>query len=52
MSVCLSVDRFCKHDGITTVQDAITELYKCVVEIKMKAEFEGVWSELGAGIGV
>lgn len=33
-------DRVCQLDGVKTVKCAITELYSCVVEIKMKAEFE------------
>ncbi len=38
--VCLSVDRFCKYNNITNMQDAVMKLYKCVVEIKIKAEFK------------
>lgn len=30
---------FC-HDIITTLQDTVTELYRCVTEIKMKNEFK------------
>ena len=33
MSVCLSV---CQHDG----DSAVRELYRCVAEIKMKAELQ------------
>ena len=46
MSVCLSVDGFCQYDGVATVQDAVMKLYRCVVDIKIKVEFEkGVWSK-------
>ena len=41
MSVCLSVDRFCQRDSETSVQEAVTKHYRYVVEIKMKAKFEG-----------
>lgn len=34
------MDRFCQRNNVTTVQDAVTKLYKCVVEIKMKAHVE------------
>ena len=41
MSFCLSVlVRFCESDSIVTVQDAITKLFRCVVEIKMKEKVE------------
>ena len=46
---CLFVDRFCQCDSVSTVHDAVTKLYGCVVEIKMK-EFKfkkWVWSEHG-----
>ena len=29
---------FCQRDTDAAVQDAVTKLYRCVVEIKMKAE--------------
>lgn len=45
MSVCLLTDVV-----NATVQDAVTKLYSCVVEIKMKAEFEdGCGPSKGAG---
>lgn len=34
------MDRFCQCHSVTTVQDAATRLYRCVVEITMKAECE------------
>lgn len=40
MSLYLRVGRVCQLDRITTVQDTITLLYRCVVEIQMKAELE------------
>ena len=40
LSVCLSVDRFCQCYSVATVQDADTQLSRCVLEIKMKAKFE------------
>ena len=67
-SACLSIDRYCQHDSITTVQhqvcrrvhltkgglqvdgcpftlanihfDTVMKFYRCIAEIKMKAEFE------------
>ncbi len=36
----VSVDTFCLQDRITTLQDGVTKLQRCLVEIKMKAEFE------------
>ena len=38
--VCLSLVRFCQSNSIATVQDAVMKLYRCVVEMKMKVEFE------------
>lgn len=32
----LFVDIFCHRDSVTTVQDAIMKLYRCVVEINIK----------------
>lgn len=40
MSLYLRVGGVCQLDRITTVQDTITLLYRCVVEIQMKAELE------------
>ena len=28
------MDRFCQRNNVSTVQDAVTKLYRCVVEIK------------------
>ena len=39
---CLSVDTFCQHNSMSTVQDTASKLYRCVVEIKIKAEFKDV----------
>ena len=30
------MDRFCQCDSVTTLHDAVTTLYRCVVELKMK----------------
>ena len=38
LSVC--EDIFFKHDSTITVQDGVMKPYRCVVEVKMKAEFE------------
>lgn len=35
--VCLSEDRCCHCDSVTTVHDAVTKPYRYVAEIKMKA---------------
>ena len=44
MFICPSVrllqTDFCQGDGIPSVQDAVMKLDRCVVEIKMKAEFK------------
>lgn len=40
--VYMSVDRFYQRDSVTTVQDAVLNLYRCVVEINTKARFEDV----------
>lgn len=40
MLVCLSVDKFCQHYRLTSIQDAVTDIYRCVVEIQIKAEFK------------
>ena len=40
MSSCLSVDRFCQHNRITAIHDTVEELHRCVVDIRIKAEFE------------
>ena len=37
LSVFLSVDRFCQHNSISSVQDVVTKLYRCIAAIKMKA---------------
>ena len=34
--VCVCVDRICQSHGVVSIQDAITELHRCVVEIIMK----------------
>jgi len=34
------VDRFYHCDSVTTLQDAVTKLYICVAEIKIKAELK------------
>lgn len=36
----MSVDRLCHRQSVATVQDAVTRLYRCVVEMKMKAAFK------------
>lgn len=47
--MCLSMNRFCQHDSVTTVQ-IVTKLYRCVVEITVKAEFkDGCGRSKGAG---
>lgn len=38
MFICPSVDRFCHCDSITTMQDAVLKLYRCVVEVKKKTK--------------
>lgn len=40
--LCLFVNRFCQYNNVTTLQDAVTTLNRCVVEIKMRAKFEDV----------
>lgn len=32
----LSVDRFCQHDRVTAVQNTLTKLHRCTVEVKLK----------------
>ena len=34
------VDRCCQCDRVTTVQDAVMKLHRCVVQMKMKANWE------------
>ena len=41
--VYVSVDRFYQRDGISTVQDAVTKLYRCVVWNKMEDKMENGW---------
>ena len=38
--VYMSAARLCHWDSMTTVQDAVTKLYRCVVDMKMKATFQ------------
>ena len=33
MCPCLSVDRFCHHNSVTTTQDAVMKLWRCVVVV-------------------
>ena len=47
--ICLSVDRLFHHDSTTTVQEAVTTLYRCVAEIKMKEFEDGCGQRKGAG---
>lgn len=39
MFVCLSVDRF-KRCNVKPQKNAVTKLYRCVINIKIKAEFK------------
>lgn len=43
--LCLSVVRICHRDSITTLQDAVVKVYRCVAGIKMKDEFRGDWGK-------
>lgn len=43
--VCLCVDRFCQRDSITTVQDALMNLYRRVSDFTMKADGCGLSRE-------
>lgn len=36
----VSLVRFCQNNSIETIQDAVSKLNRCEVEIKIKAEFE------------
>lgn len=38
--VYMCVDRCCQCNSITTMQDAVMQLHKCLVEIKLMAELE------------
>lgn len=40
MSFCLSVDRFCQHKSVTTVQDADLKVGSCLLESNIKTEFK------------
>lgn len=31
---------FCQHNRIKTMQDAVVQLYRCVVELKLKVRFD------------
>ena len=41
--IFLSVDSFCQHNSITTVQDATINLCRCVTENKMRAEINDIF---------
>lgn len=48
----LPAARHCHRDSIINLQDAVRKLYRCVVDLKMKAELEDGWGPEVAGWNV